>query len=429
MSGGRPPASAAGSRGLRSASPAVGGAADPLGRDESVFGGPPTRAAEARPPRFGVLSAGARVRPDSPGAAQGAPAAGAAAGGSGAQSAAPSAGTGADAPAGARSGAGAPAGVFVPRPRQEYIDAFDAFDDERFGGANPPPGGGDGGSEPDEADGGIPGPRRAKGGKGRAFAGVAAAAVTTVLAVVVAGQVADGGRDGSESSAATGAPRHDAYDATRGGSRQTPAEPPQAPTSYEGRMAAPYELSSHLTGSGDFQAVGGHEKAPGKGQVVRYRVDVEQGLPLDGKLFAEAVHKTLNDDRSWGHGGTRTFERVAGREADWVITLASPGTTAKWCARSGLDTTVDNVSCDSASTERVMINAYRWAQGAETYGHDRMFAYRQMLINHEVGHRLGHNHEKCPKQGAPAPVMLQQTKYLTTDGVTCKPNSWPFPAS
>ncbi|MEI5133901.1 hypothetical protein RB199_19155 [Streptomyces libani] len=23
--------------------------------------------------------------------------------------------------------------------------------------------------------------------------------------------------------------------------------------------------------------------------------------------------------------------------------------------------------------------------------------------------------------------MMQQTKFLTTDGATCRPNSWPFP--
>jgi hypothetical protein len=139
------------------------------------------------------------------------------------------------------------------------------------------------------------------------------------------------------------------------------------------------------------------------------------------------VYKTLNDDRSWGHGGTKTFERVSSGRADIVITLASPGTTAKWCAKSDLDTTDDNVSCDSASTPRTMINAYRWAQGSDTYGPDKMYIYRQMLINHEVGHRLGHSHVVCPKNGALAPVMMQQTKFLTLNGKTCRPNPWPFP--
>ncbi|WP_146058494.1 DUF3152 domain-containing protein, partial [Streptomyces sp. FM008] len=173
-------------------------------------------------------------------------------------------------------------------------------------------------------------------------------------------------------------------------------------------------------------AVRGIEKAPGKGRLFRYRVDVEKGLGLDGKLFAEAVQKTLNDDRSWSHDGARTFERIDSGQPDFVITLASPGTTAEWCAKSGLDTTIDNVSCDSASTDRVMINAYRWAQGAETYG-DAIHAYRQMLINHEIGHRLGFNHVSCSRDGALAPVMQQQTKFLSMDGITCKANPWAYP--
>lgn len=121
-----------------------------------------------------------------------------------------------------------------------------------------------------------------------------------------------------------------------------------------------------------------------------------------------------------------TFERIESGDADFVITLASPETTADWCAKSGLDTTEDNVSCDSAATERVLINAYRWAQGAETYG-DKMFAYRQMLINHEIGHRLGHNHVTCDKDGDLAPVMQQQTKFLEYDGISCRPTPGPTP--
>ncbi|MBZ4324509.1 DUF3152 domain-containing protein, partial [Streptomyces huiliensis] len=251
-----------------------------------------------------------------------------------------------------------------------------------------------------------------------------AAVVTAVLAVVVAGQVEDGTE--SRAQAQTPDARHGAgAAASRSDSRPTP-RPSAAPVTYEQKMAKKYPLDQRMAASGDFTTVGGHEKAPGKGEVMRYRVDVEKGLPLDGTLFATAVHRTLNDDRSWGHGGVRTFERVSSGRADFVVTLASPGTTAKWCAKSDLDVTIDNVSCDSALTDRVMINAYRWAQGAETYG-DRMHEYRQMLINHEVGHRLGHNHETCGKAGALAPVMMQQTKFLTTDGVTCKPNAWPFP--
>ncbi|WP_258053203.1 DUF3152 domain-containing protein [Streptomyces sp. Ru73] len=351
-----------------------------------------------------------------------------------------------------------------PGPRQEYLDAF--ADDDVFAagapGTGPAPGAPSAppgaprppkdprsaaqqgavpapppprGPEEDaelaayEAEFGEPGPLpdgpadtagRRRGTKGRTFTGVAAAAVTTVLAVVVAGQVADARKQGAEGTPVSGGDAAPEADATDSGATAAPA-------TYAARMAKVYPLAADLKGPGTFKPVGGAAAAPGRGHVVRYRVDIEDGLGLDGGLFAEAVHKTLNDDRSWAHGGRRTFERVASGRADFVITLASPGTTDAWCAKSGLDTSEERVSCDSAATERVMINAYRWARGAATYGPDRMYAYRQMLINHEVGHRLGHDHEGCHRQGALAPVMMQQTKFLTTDGVTCRPNAWPFP--
>ncbi|MGW0335147.1 DUF3152 domain-containing protein [Streptomyces sp. NPDC003011] len=273
-------------------------------------------------------------------------------------------------------------------------------------------------------------PATANGGKGRTFTGIAAAAVTTVLAIVVAGQVADR-RDGSDVRTQSAADQaRDARDsASRLGERPTPSgSASAAPLTYEQKMDRTYPLSATLDGSGKFDAVTGVDKAPGPGQKYTYRVDVEQGLGLDGELFAQAVHKTLNDDRSWAHNGASAFERVYSGRTDFVITLASPGTTAEWCAKSGLDTTVDNVSCDSAATERVMINAYRWAQGSTTYG-DAIHAYRQMLINHEVGHRLGHGHVTCDKDGELAPVMQQQTKFLDHDGIRCKANPWPYPGS
>ncbi|WP_043503922.1 DUF3152 domain-containing protein [Streptomyces glaucescens] len=331
-------------------------------------------------------------------------------------------------------------------PRQDYLDAFDADGGADGGFPSRAPGAGAephaSGSRRDDAPaGGTPGgggprngePARGSGGgsgRGRTFTGVAAAAVTTVLAVVVAGQVGEGPDHGSVASqAATGQARGAHGPASRGDGRPTPSGSPSAvPLTYYQKMAMTYPLSASLDGPGTFDAVPGIDKAPGAGQKYTYRVDVEQGLGLDGELFAQAVQRTLNDDRSWAHNGGRTFERIHSGEPDFVITLASPGTTADWCAKSGLDTTVDNVSCDSAATERVMINAYRWAQGSETYGDD-IHAYRQMLINHEVGHRLGYSHVTCDKDGDLAPVMQQQTKFLEHDGIRCKPNPWPYPAS
>ncbi|MFE9920796.1 DUF3152 domain-containing protein [Streptomyces sp. NPDC005774] len=363
-----------------------------------------------------------------------------------------------------------PRGTLGPRgwqaPRQDYLDAFDAGDDgftsrppaapRPASAADSPhpaypahpadpydavtdwntasaarsPAGTDAAAPPSGAS------AQAKGAKGRTFTGIAAAAVTTVLAVVVAGQVADGG-DGSDGLQAQSAPEQAARDARDPGANEGAGDEQNTspggsraagPLTYAQKMDEKYPLSATAEGSGKFDAVPGIADAPGKGQKITYRVDVEQGLGLDGTLFAEAVHRTLNDNRSWAHNGARTFERIHSGSSDFVITLASPGTTAEWCAKSGLDTTVDNVSCDSAATERVMINAFRWAQGAETYG-DEMFAYRQMLINHEIGHRLGYNHLTCDKDGEPAPVMQQQTKFLGHGGINCLPNAWPYPKS
>ncbi|MFE0649769.1 DUF3152 domain-containing protein [Streptomyces sp. NPDC059534] len=291
----------------------------------------------------------------------------------------------------------------------------------------------------------IPGPRREpvpdvadagrKGGLGRTLTGVGAAAVATVLAVVVAGQVTDSGTTPPVTHAAEGPADRAADDssASRSDERAVPTTPAPvvatpAPT-YEQLMTRQFPIDPKLKGSGDFEAVPGFDKAPGKGRLIRYRIDVEKGIGLDPKLFAAAVQKTLNDRRSWAGDGEMKFERISSGEPEFVITLASPGTTGAWCKKSGLDTTVDNVSCDSASTQRVMINAFRWAQGSETFGPKAMYAYRQMLINHEVGHRLGHGHVSCSTAGALAPVMQQQTKSLNIHGIACRPNPWVHPGS
>ncbi|MDX3236516.1 DUF3152 domain-containing protein [Streptomyces sp. ME03-5709C] len=314
----------------------------------------------------------------------------------------------------------------VHGPRKDFLAAFDTPSAPVPTGAGAPPEGVEAAGE-----GGEPPERPKKTAWTRALSGAAAAAVVTVLAVVVAGQMADGSEKRHPSAAASpGAGRAAEDSASRSESRATPTASPSAvatPLTYGQAMTRTYPLDPDLRLDGTFQTVGGHQRAPGKGRLLRVRVDVERGLPLDARLFADAVYKTLNDRRSWAHAGARTFERVSTGRADVVITLASPGTTAAWCAKSGLDTTVDNVSCDAASTSRTMVNAYRWAQGATTYGQGRMLAYREMLINHEVGHRLGFNHVLCPQQGAPAPVMMQQTKFLSYGGLTCKPNAWPYP--
>ncbi|UGQ14403.1 DUF3152 domain-containing protein [Yinghuangia sp. ASG 101] len=208
-----------------------------------------------------------------------------------------------------------------------------------------------------------------------------------------------------------------------------PLPTPGAQTTTD-RLKLRFDLDPQLSLPGKFDAVPAKADTTTKSgsKTKTYRIEIEQGLALDADLFAETVQQTLNDPRSWAHDG-RSFVQTGGSDADFVIRLASPGTTHRLCGVVGLDTSEDNVSCDAAGTPYVVINAWRWAQGSPTFG-DEMVSYRQMLINHEVGHRLGRNHETeaCMANDL-APVMMQQTKSLEADnGLVCKPNAWPYPA-
>jgi uncharacterized protein DUF3152 len=215
-----------------------------------------------------------------------------------------------------------------------------------------------------------------------------------------------------------------------GGASSVPMPTPSSPTTTD-QLTVRFPLDPKLALSGKFQTVPGKEAAPGSGKKYLYAVEIEDGLQLDGEMFASTVQKTLNDPRSWAHDKL-TFERTDAGKADFVVRLSSPETVHKICTPITGDTSESNVSCDAAGTKWVMINAWRWAQGSTAYGDD-MLGYRQMLINHEVGHRIGHGHQLDCGPGGIAPVMMQQTKSREVEtgphkGTVCEANPWPYPA-
>jgi hypothetical protein len=169
-------------------------------------------------------------------------------------------------------------------------------------------------------------------------------------------------------------------------------------------------------GTGHLATVPGAEPAPGAGSLIRVRVEVEHGLDVDGETFAHFVMATLNDPRGWGHAGRRTFARTSAA-ADLRVVLASPGTSRILCSPLR---TMGTFSC--ANGGAAVLTHYRWVKAIEDYGDDRT-GYRRYVVNHEVGHLLGHAHERCPGPGHSAPVMMQQTKGLRG----CDPNPWPWP--
>jgi hypothetical protein len=161
---------------------------------------------------------------------------------------------------------------------------------------------------------------------------------------------------------------------------------------------------------------GGHGSVVGAGDLVRYTVEVEGGLPYDPQQVAGIVDLTLADPHSWIASGEHAFQRIEA-DGDVRVLLSTPSTTDVLCAPLQ---TRGEVSCRNGTL--VVINAKRWNLGIEAYGAD-VEGYRQYLINHEMGHALGFSHANCPGAGQVAPIMLQQSYGLDD----CTPNPWPYP--
>jgi hypothetical protein len=157
------------------------------------------------------------------------------------------------------------------------------------------------------------------------------------------------------------------------------------------------------------------------GRIVRYTVEIEGGLGADAAELAEIVQRVLLDERSWQPVDGIRFVNVTPRQAasgqhvDIRVTLTSPKTTDRLCAPMR---TLSQVSCWNG--ERSVLNLRRWVLGAETWG-SNLSGYRVYLVNHEVGHGLGHQHAECPAPGKRAPVMMQQSLGLQG----CTPWGWP----
>ncbi|MFD6274963.1 DUF3152 domain-containing protein [Streptomyces sp. NPDC060209] len=170
------------------------------------------------------------------------------------------------------------------------------------------------------------------------------------------------------------------------------------------------------SGPGTFEVA--RESVSSDGGGSRYRVEVEEGIGVDPDGAAEDIAKILADPRGWSKGGSRTFRQVADGSAGLVIRIGTPKTTDRLCGQYGLNTGGE-VNCRGG--KNVMVNLARWQLGSPTFDGPAS-EYRALIINHEVGHWLGHGHETCPGPGKPAPAMMQQIKGLKG----CKSNAWPY---
>lgn len=201
------------------------------------------------------------------------------------------------------------------------------------------------------------------------------------------------------------------------------SEPTRSPSPSPSPPPPPPRPSRTSPTLPDYTTTGRFSRMPGEGairgrsgQLMTYRVEVEQGAGVTSREFATVIDATLRHPRGWTAGGHWRFQRVADGEADLVIRLATPRTVDERCSPAGADTD-GYTSCRAGRL--ILINLDRWYIGVPHV--QDLTAYRQYLVNHEVGHGLGRGHESCPAAGWRAPVMLQQT--LGLDG--CAANAWP----
>lgn len=193
---------------------------------------------------------------------------------------------------------------------------------------------------------------------------------------------------------------------TTGGPRTTATPVPPVPQRGDGKIKV-------------LAVPGPQSKATGR--AVRYTVEAEGGLGVDPAEFASTVRSVLLNGNGWQPEDDIRFVNVspaeaeAGSRVDIRVTLASPALTDRLCAPLR---TMSEVSCWNG--ERSVLNLKRWQLGDDSYGDD-VATYRVYLVNHEVGHGLGHGHVGCPGKGKRAPIMLQQT--LGLEGCT----AWPYP--
>ncbi len=151
------------------------------------------------------------------------------------------------------------------------------------------------------------------------------------------------------------------------------------------------------------------------GRIVTYSVIQKGVTSADFASFQANANATMNDSRGWARLGMSFRQVASGGEFVLVLSQASlvpsfsSACSADWSCRVG---------------QYVIINQDRW-NGATTAWNNAggsLRDYQHMVINHEVGHWLGHDHLSCSGAGNLAPIMLQQSIDLQG----CKFNPWPL---
>lgn len=149
-------------------------------------------------------------------------------------------------------------------------------------------------------------------------------------------------------------------------------------------------------------------------KIVTYDVATKGMITASMSEFRAQANATLNDSRGWAQLGVAFQEVASGGMFTLTLSEANllptfPGCSADYSCRSG---------------HYVVINQDRWLGATASWNQagGSLRDYRHMVVNHETGHWLGHDHENCGGPGQPAPVMQQQSIDLQG----CLFNPWPL---
>jgi len=153
------------------------------------------------------------------------------------------------------------------------------------------------------------------------------------------------------------------------------------------------------------------------GLIVEFTYSIETRGSINTNLedFTKKVHQTLNDSMGWIQLGVKFTAVESG--GDFSVVLAEAFSVPSF-----------SLGCSSEYSCRVgryaIINQDRWNGATDPWNNagGSLRDYRHMVVNHEVGHWLGHSHATCGGAGQLAFVMQQQS--INLDGCTFNP--WPL---
>ncbi len=147
---------------------------------------------------------------------------------------------------------------------------------------------------------------------------------------------------------------------------------------------------------------------------VTYDVSTRGGIYANLSEFKLLANQTLNDARGWSRMNVKFAEVASNGRFSLVLASADqvgavPGCGSEYSCRSG---------------RYVLINQDRWTNATPSWNAagGSLRDYRHMVVNHETGHWLGHDHSYCGGSGQAAPVMQQQS--ISLQG--CSFNAWPL---